>query len=103
MSGQGSGKIYGTRAFGAVKAPNGFRQGRVHVDGFTAVTPAGCNCKGNADAFTFEFFSRCGGFSYSAYAGVGDNAFNLASVGMTKLPGDELGNPFGHAHGLGFE
>lgn len=44
--------------FSAVKAPNGFRAGWIHVDGFTAIAPARRYRNGEAYILTAEFSSQ---------------------------------------------
>ncbi len=103
MAGQHGSQINRAGTFRAVESPDRLGNGRVHVHGLAAVTPAGRDREGNAHAFARKFFSASRGLSHAANARVRNHAIHRLAVGVTKLFGDEFGDRFGQVHRLSFE
>lgn len=89
--------------FGAVKAPNGFRAGWIHVDGFTAIAPARRYRNGEAYILTAEFFFASSGFSHTRDTGIGNDTLDGSSAGMAQFLGQQCGRSFRHIHCLFFK
>ena len=89
--------------FSAVKAPNGFRAGWIHVDGFTAIAPARRYRNGEAYILTAEFFFASSGFSHTRDTGIGNDTLDGSSAGMAQFLGQQCGRSFRHIHCLFFK
>lgn len=78
MGRQRRGQIDRPRTLGAVKAPDGLRAQRIHVDGFAAVAPAGGDGDGDADVLAAEFLFTGGRLGHAGDAGIGNHALHPA-------------------------
>jgi len=89
--------------FGAVKAPDSFYCGRVHVHGFRTVAPAGGYGKGDVHPFAAEFVRAGGGFRNPADGGVGDHRLHRLPVGIAEVLFKKRLCRLCHVHGLIFQ
>ena len=103
MGRQRRGQIDRPRTFGAVKAPDGLRAQRIHVDGFAAVAPAGGDGDGDADVLAAEFLFTGGRLGHAGDAGIGNHALHPGAAGVAQFLADKRGGGFRHVHGLRFQ
>ena len=68
VGGRDRGQIDRAGSFGAVEAPDGLGQMRVHVHGLGAVAPAGRHGQRDADAFAAELLGAGRGLGHAADA-----------------------------------
>ena len=96
-------KVNRAGTFGAVKAPNGFDGGGVHIHGFGAIAPAGCYGKSNGYAFFFEFVCTSGSFGNTTDRCISHNDLYVFTVGIVEIIFKELFCCVCHCPYLSFE
>ena len=75
-------EIYCPRTLGAVKAPDRFRTQRIHINGFTPVTPAGGDGDRQTNVARAELLFASGGLRHSGNAAIGNHALNGRTAGV---------------------
>src|SRR5699024_883255 len=85
MCSQNRCQVYSAGSLCCVQAPYSLDGLGIHIHGLRTVAPAGCNSKGNINAFFAEFVSACCSFADTSDGGVSDNNFNRLAVGVFQI------------------